>query len=217
MKFLKLFIVLLVAFSISCEKADECPKEFTVFGKTLPYSDLYKKGDTIILSTEFSNMIYSKDLKKEFDFTKVELNFGFRIFRVDSPNTGYYSSATDYCNIIRLDTLPFEVIHFSSGNSMLFGSIIIKKGINSNSISIILTEAGTFMLSYGVFTNESIEDFQNNCKGNTYDLSTRLNNNKDNNINLLKESPNEHFNTWMIVEPNRFYYQKSGFAYRVVE
>ncbi len=217
MNIIKLFLLLILAVSISCKKQEDCPREFVVYGKVNPYKETYETKDTLSLSIQFTNMILSRDLNKEFDLTNVNLSVGFHIYRIDSPSTGYYSSAIDYCKYIDLDTLNLNINYFSDGTSMLNGTMRVLRGTNSISIKFVPTIAGLYMLTFGVFTIQNNDQYEGGCKRSFFDLSTILNKGQDNNIDLLKQSPNEHFNTWMIQKPERFYYQKSGFAYRVIE
>jgi len=63
---------------------------------------------------------------------------------------------------------------------------------------------------------ECTQAFDGKCKNTKYNINTWLNNGLDNNISLLKLSPDEHYNKWILQKPNERFYGNS-FAYRVIE
>ena len=216
MKLIILLLLLTIIITLSCNKQENCPSEFIVYGEVNPYDVKYRIGDTIRLSFAFSEMIYSKDKEKAFDMTGLKLEYGFLIYKIDSNETDIYFSVTDYCNILEQEKLDTQIDVFSNGTSMLSGTMYVSKQLNSFSLSFIPNKRGDYMLTFGAFANGS-NNVINDCETFDINLCTRLNKGLDNNINLLKESPNEHFNTWMIAKTERFYETKSGFAYRVIE
>jgi len=217
MKFLKLFIVLLVAFSISCEKAEECPRDFLMYGAVSPYQVKYTIGDTIELMIDVEKDVLEKELSKYYDLSSVKMQCLFMIYDLNNTNDILYK-VTDYVDGIKEDTLYNQYLHnFSSGSQIVFSSLLYNDGRFKNKIRFIPKDTGLFMLTYGAFLMEDKQYFQGKCnRVDTY-LSTRLNKDKDNNIELLNESPNQKFANSMRNPPENFYETKSGFAYRVVE
>jgi len=216
MKFLKLLIVLLVVFSISCEKADECPTDFIVYGSVTPYMETYKIGDTITLSAKFESMVYDQNTKQKYNLTGINLESELYIYKIDTINDGSIYGLLLYVDTIYSSIYNSYIQYFSDGGSMYFSDILFNNNYYQHSMKIILKKKGIYVLTYGPFVLESNYSFNGKCKGISFDLSPRLNKDLDNNINLLKESPDKHFNTWILQKPqNRFY--KGRFAYRVVE
>ncbi len=215
MKIIIYLSISLVLFNYSCEKSQDCPKDFIVYGKIEPYAETYKLGDTITLSATFDHMIYDRYTEKNYDFSSVKIDCLFLIHKLDTTS-GYYCKIYDYVDTVTNSKYNYNIEHYSDGASILYNNAILLNSSFTTTLQIILKTTGLFMISYGPYAIDCSQDFPEKCGNTNYYLSTRLNKGKDNNIYLLKESPDEHFNTWMIEDSERFYYQKSGFAYRVV-
>lgn len=216
---MKSIVIIFIAFILivinSCIKPDtrECPKEFVLYGEITPYKSAYSLSDTINIDLNLTTNVIEKNLSTFYNLKGMDLSIGFKIYRLDSPKTDVYHGVFEFCDFIKIDSSKFS-IYTIENNTSLYSSIKLEKD-STVSISYIPNKKGIYMLSCGVFTNMNKQDFVGACNNNGIDLSTILNKDKDNNFYLLYESPNEFYNTWITSVPSRFYYQKSGFAYKV--
>lgn len=214
------FFILSIFLVISACKKEitKCPKDFIINGIVEPYSLTYKIGDTIELIVDSEKMIWDKETEGYYDLSSVNLDCLFLIYDI-SVNNGSYaiSHVTNFVKVINDNIYKPKLQDFSDGSQIVFSDVIFINGRFKTRLQFIPIDTGNFMLTYGPYLIEDKQEFLYKCKNTSTDLSTRLNIDKDNNIDLLKESPNEYFNTWMVSDPERFYETKSGFAYRVIE
>ncbi len=212
-----IIFVTFILFFTSCIKEDDkpCPDDFVVYGEVLPYAETYKVGDTITLQAIYSNMIYELKTKKYYDMKDLNIEAIFTIYNIDTSYNVIHHGVNEFVNIIPNNIYNYYIQNFSSGSSSLFSNIIFKNNTFTHKLKIVLKKKGLFKIVYGPFTIENRQYFEGKCKG-YFNLNTRLNKGKDNNIDLLKESPNEHFNTWVFINPEERFY-RGGFAYRVVK
>jgi hypothetical protein len=219
MKYIAFYIIVftLIGFSSSCRKEKtKCPSEFVVYGEVLPYNETYKIGDTITLQTKYNYMIYEKNTEKYYDMRNLDIEAEFLIYRIDILFKPIYHNVLDYVTIVNNDSFKYNIETFNSGRSTLFSNIIFNDKTFFQEIKIVLNKKGLFMMVYGPFSLNNNQDFEGKCKNVSFNLFTRLNKNLDNNIDLLKDSPDEHFNTWILQKPEERFY-RGGFAFRVIE
>ncbi len=224
--------IFIVVFTIlntsSCKKSPDCPRDLIVYGTVTPYDSVYHVGETLELVVKNSKRyIYSQRGEKYYQLNETIFQAGLRVSRIDSSFADY-NHTLNFIEILDDNLFTYNKRYYidelgDSSSSIAFSSINQKDSIYA-SLKIVLKEKGLYFLSYGVFNMAPIHcgisfQFQNNkeCVPYDYDLTTRLNKGMDNNINLLLESPNPHFNTWMISSSDRFYTQRSGFAFRVID
>jgi len=217
MKYISIILILLIVFTISCVKEDNkpCPSKFVVNGEVIPYAKTYNVGDTINLQAIYNSMIYDRVTKEYYNLENLNIEVGFTVYKIDTLKNNSPHKINEYVNVILNSKYNYYIQNFDNGNSSLFSNIIHNADTFKNEIKLVLKKKGLFMLSYGPFANECNQDFEGKCID--YQLGTRLNIKRDNNINLLKESQDDFFNTWMFIDTNRFFWQKSGFAYRVID
>ena len=214
---IKLFLLIILAVSISCKKSEDCPTDFVVYGTVLPYAETYNVGDTLTLETKYSYMIYERNTQQYYDMKGLNIEAILYILKVDTLyNNDYKEGVLKYVEIVKNNNFNYYIQNFSSGGSELFSNILFNNDNFYNKIKIILRKKGLYMLTYGPSTPQNDFDFEGKCNSRDFDLYTRLNKGLDNNIDLLKLSPDEHFNNWTLYKPDERFY-RNRFAYRVIE
>lgn len=225
MKILKSIILSFLLFIMvaSCHKKEPCPDDFIVYGQVVPYSSRYKIGDTIHLLVKTDmHAIKARNINKYYSFDSLILHSGLTIYRIDTPATDFYSRLTDFVDTIDDPLFNYEIYtHEDSSSNLSFASIIDNDSIYA-SVKIVLKSEGLYILHFGVYHNWAVKCginylFYDPCDLKFFSLTTQLNPGQDNNFDLLKESPNDHFSKWMTADPKRNFYDKSGFAYRVIK
>ena len=69
-------------------------------------------------------------------------------------------------------------------------------------------------LSAGIGQNQS---FDGKCSGKDIEGISNLNNGADNNIELLLDSPDPNFNSWILEKPYQRFHKFGGYCFYVVE
>ena len=161
-------------------------------------------------------MIYEEETGNTYDFKNIDMESALRINRIDSHYINLDNNLMHFVEIIPNNIYDYYIQTFNDGGSMLFSKLILDKDTFRNEVKIILHKKGVFIINYGPFILEGTQAFEGYCNKTEYQLDTYLNKGQDNNIFLLKDSPNEHFNSWIFINPEERFYGRS-FAYRVIE
>ena len=80
-------------------------------------------------------------------------------------------------------------------------------------------KAGLFYFSQAtlLYPAEEDQEFSGKCRNKSSEADVEMNNGADNNIDLLKESPDEHFNTWILEKPEERFHGFGGYCFWVEE
>jgi hypothetical protein len=213
----KLLYILVIFYLLasSCIKDKICPNDFVVYGSVTPYSDSYKIGDTISLKSHFSKFVYERKTSQFYDLTDLNIESVLYLFKIDTIISPNYGNVLSYVELISSGRYQEYVQNFSDGGQEYFSNIIFSNDTFYHDIKFIPKVKGMYILTYGPACIENEMDFVGKCRG-SFDLTTRLNKDMDNNINLLKDSPDPHFNNWILQNPEERFYN-GRFAYRVTD
>jgi len=209
----------LIIIATSCHKKNEpCPTEFQVPGKSIPYAKSYHLGDTLTLQSFYHYMIYEKRTNKYYNMKELDIESGLNIRSLDTTDASYNQDLIKYVDFIPNKNYEYYIQKFSSGNVVLYSNIILDEDTFRNEIKIVFKKKGIFLLGYGPSSLMNRMDFEGKSwRCSDFNLFTIMNAGMDNNIDLLKESPDEHFNTWILQSPEDRFYRGASFAYRVID
>lgn len=217
MKEIIVLIILILSLN-SCIKNHEnvCPTEFELPGKTIPYQDTFFVGDTIKLTHHFYKFVYENNTKEEYNLENINFSSAFGIIKIDSGDDVQLSSKNNIDILNCNDTSYYWYTFSSSKNEVLFGDLQKSGDSLKFNLSFTLKKPGLFLIEFGSGLMDSNQDFEGKCANQRFDAYMRLNGSKDNNIELLKQSPIEYYNTWMYNQKDRFY-KRGSFVIRVLE
>ena len=217
-KYYLILIIIIISFS-SCIKKDVkiCPTDFIVYGTLSPYDSIYHLGDTLTLETKYHYMVYEERTNKKYDLKDVSnIESSLSISNLDTICENIDSRLTDFIDLIPNNNFNYRLNTFSGGQTILYSNITFSEDTFYNEIKIVFKQKGLFILIYGPSCVFNRSDFPGKCNNSDFSLYTRLNSNKDNNIQLLALSPDEHFNSWMLIQhPEKFY--RGGYCYKVID
>lgn len=217
MKYLLLILILLM-FNACIKEDASCPDDFIMNGNVEPYQENYKLGDTISLIIDSDINIWDKNTKEYYDLSTINIGCLFTTYNL-SINSGSNTISTVTNNVLVIDDSLYKptLKTFLDESQIVFSNLLLINGRFKTKLQFIPIDTGSFMLSFGPFLIQNTQSFIGKCKNSKTYLSTRLNEGKDNNIDLLKTAVNSQFALSMITPPEKFYETKQGFAYRVVE
>ncbi len=214
-----LFTIITLTSCIKEEKIN-CPTSFELPAQVIPYKNLYHIGDTIILISKFSKNIYEDNTKKTYNMENITWPAGFRTFRIDSNNNfdeALRTKINDYFSINDCSDSNFNLFSFSNGGDALSMTYNFKKDTFCLFLTISPKRKGLYIITFGGGLDKSEQEFEGKCKNVSFNAYGSLNKGKDNNINLLRESPMEHCNTWILQNPEDRFYKKCYFVLKVIE
>lgn len=192
-----LFIFILLISSCIKDKEMVCPTEFLLYNsKVIPYDSIYNLGDTLTLIDNFDYMVYEKTTGEYFNLKDYPFEAGLSITKVDTICSNLFSNLLDFINVIPNNKYTYSIQNFSDERSILFSTVNLDADTFRNEIKIILMSKGIYSLKYGCGSIDNRYDFVGKCRSKTYNILGYLNYGMSNNPYLLKQSPDEYFNTW---------------------
>ena len=199
-------IILFIITSCLKENPVKCPKEFNVSGKIKPYDSIYHLNDTIKLSIKFSKNVIEKNLNKAYNLQNISFDPSLRVIRIDSGNYLINQKTNEFINLIySSDSTCYWYKFTSDGNAILKSHFTFERDTFSLDLKITFAKKGLFIIEFGESFENSSVDFEGKCKNTNFEFHTILNPPKDNNLDLLKQSPIEYYNEWLINHPDKFY------------
>jgi hypothetical protein len=212
--------ILIVALLNSCIK-EECQIAggqyvFEIPASLSPAKDTYRVGDTISISSRFENMVYEFKTDKHYLLDQIKFYPGTEVVKIDSLKGE--SGIGKYFEIIIDNNINYSFKEFSAGVQLLTGEYNYLNGMYELEFKLIAKSAGLYYLEQGValaFFSE--QDFNGKCPNLGMDGYVKMNEGLDNNIMLLKDSPDPHYNTWILDKPVDRFHQFGGYCFYVVE
>ncbi len=191
--------------------------EFVLPVELTPALDTFHIGDTIKVVSQFSNNVYERVNGKEY------LLDSFRFYPVTSIikiDTAKGTDSFDDFEIIIPVEFDYERFNASTGSQALIGQYLYTKdtGYSLNYKIISLTK-GVYLLrqASSISSFEPLQDFPGRCNlGGSSGVCT-VNNNIDNNIHLLEDSPDPHFSEWVLEKPERRFYDLGSYVFVVTD
>lgn len=216
-------IIILIAitnvFFPCCRDSQKCPYAFYLPAELSPVQLEYHIGDTITVNSKFH--------KEVLGFNSEGGEVGF--FNMEGiawmPVTGIFRIDTDSGEDQSLISASFDFVENSNYNYMpqtissgtlLFGDYNYENDSFRLSYSFIPRDIGVYLHEFVSFSGTAdSQNFQGKCPGD-FAIFMEVNKGMDNNISLLSESPNPHFNTWTLFKPKTRFYEMGSFAFKVI-
>ena len=212
-------LVTLLIFS-SCRKPEACPEEFKLPSAWLyPYDSVYHIGDTINISSKFSKFVYEKNTESTYNMENIIWTAGLGAFRIDTGTVEDASNTNtkEYFEIVNCTDPNSYWFTYSGGATSLELTYKLENDSFNVAFSMIPKRKGILLIAFGGGVYESNQEFDGKCKNVTFSGGTPFNEGKDNNIYLLKKSPIEHYNTWILQKPEERFYEHRYFALRIID
>jgi len=214
--------LIIVVNLISCGKTEtkDCPQEFILpSAQFLPFDSIYNIGDTISIVSKFYKNLTEKTFGKTYSMDNIIFTGALGVFKIDTSTFSGYTNlnTSKYINIISCTDTNYSWYTYSTGETSIdFTYPLIKDSFNIT-INITPKRAGVFIIAFGGGQHNSNQYFKGKCDDIDFDAYFFLNEGTDNNISLLKQSPLEHYNTWILQNPHDRFYKKRYFAYKVIK
>lgn len=189
---------------------------FEIPASLSPVKDTYRVGDTISISSKFDNMVYEFKTDKHYLLDQIKFYPGTEVVKIDSLKVE--SGIGKYFEIIIDNNINYSFKEFSTGVQLLTGEYNYVNGMYELEFKLIAKYPGLFYLEQAValaFFPE--QNFNGKCSNLGIEGSVNLNNGADNNIEFLKNSPDPHYNTWILQKPDDRFYKFGGYCFYVVE
>jgi len=205
MKFLPFFFITFIF--ISCH--NECDDiigsiySFQIPATLSPAKEIYSVGDTITISSRFSDQVFDKATNKTYSL--IDFNF-YPIARAKRLDTIKPDNSAEFEFLVSPE-FNFNPFTFSDGVTELNGQYNYQGDEYYLEYRIILKETGLFLISLatGPSFQDSRQEFTDRCPRKQLGSETQLNDGSDNNVDLLLESVLEASDALHADPENRFH------------
>jgi hypothetical protein len=197
MKYL-IIIPIICLFLQACisEKCQIPNHQFEIPATLSPANDTFNIGDTITISSIFSNPVYDKNTNEYYTLENFKFYPETRIYKIDTVREANNLSEFDF---IINPKYNYYLFNYSSGNSSLIGHYTYANNTYSLEYQIIPKVRGLYALNHSsaIIALGENQEFEGKCGNVSSDVDVTLNEGADNNVDFLLESPDVIFqNIW---------------------
>ena len=192
--------------------------QFVIPATLSPARDTFRIGDTIHISSVFSDEVYERQTEA---FYKLE-NWRFfpttRMDKIDEVGSSFVQDGLadfQYIIPVQYDYYRFD---YGSGSIGLLGEYLYQDGQYSLEFKLIPQQPGLYYFTQ--FSAQGIDDdqdFPGRCPRKLSNTNVELNGGAENNIGFLSASPDPHYNDWMLQRPQQRFHDFGGYCFYVVE
>ncbi len=208
-------ILAIVSFA-GCFDPDDCPDRFHVPAEIIPYQRDYHIDDTITLFSRFDRYVHEFQTDRKYDMVNIDWFPNAFIQYLDT--IGYNNTKISrYFNLI-FDTNCNEFHVSFNDHSVVDCKYLFSNDTFSLIYKFIPKRTGNYFLSQkcAIGPNFNEQNFTGKCKHDGYDVIVDMNSGKDGNIDILKSSQDSLYNTWVLSDPKRNFFDRGGFCFRVI-
>ena len=192
--------------------------QFVIPATLSPAKDTFRVGDTIHISSVFSNEVYERQTEA---FYKLE-NWRFypttRLDKIDKVDSNFVQDGlADFEYIIPVQ-YDYDRFDYGSGSIGLLGEYQYQSGQYSLEFKLIPQQPGLYYFTQ--FAAQGIDDeqdFPGRCPRVTSDTNVELNGGEGNNIEFLQSSPDVYYNERILARPQDNFHDAGGYCFYVVE
>ena len=198
-----------------------CNKECRITGATYhfqisstlyPALDTFSIGDTITIFTEFNDQVYEAKTDKTYDLSNLTLYYYIRMYKISESPTVRAAIDSFQFDYAGLNTYHYD--YFTNSNyKVLRGDYSYYNNTYSIKYKFSPMDTGLFICSNAAELRG--QSFPDKCDNMESEFHVDLNNGNDNNISMLSQSPDEHFNTWVLEKPYDRFHLSGSYAFYV--
>lgn len=189
--------------------------EFEIPATLTPAKDTFQVGDTITFVSSFENQVFERKTKK---FYKLE-NFKFypELSMAEVSDSATNKGALVDFDVIVDSATNFSRLNYSNGQIDYIGEYNYLSNKYSLDFKLVPKASGLYVFSFFslVWTLDKNQKFDGKCSNINVDGVVKMNDRGDNNIEMLKNSPDSHYNTWIFGNPEQRFHQFGGYCFYV--
>lgn len=191
--------------------------EFEIPASLSPLKDTFNVGDTIFFVSGFSENVFERETGRTYMLKDFKFYPRLRLREV----SGVMANEGALLNFdVLVDTSTnFSQFNYSDGAIGYVGEYSYANSGYSLVYQLVPKEPGLYYFSYfsNVFNFGEGQDFEGKCSNLDIDAAVVLNDGADNNIHMLSDSPDPHYNNWILQKPEERFYKFGGYCFYVKE
>ena len=220
MRFANFLVLYLSLLSFACNK--ECQNipggyTFELPVAISPIKDTVKIGDTLQVESVFSELVFERKTGKAYELRNWDFYPITTMVQIDTiPGDRGALAAFDVIVDSTYDYQPFES---SSGFFAYTGSYKYTGGQYELKFQVVPLESGLYCFAQGswLFDFGADQFFEGKCGGIGAEAIVLQANQEQTNIEFLSESPDPHYNDWVLLRPQERFHDNGGYCFYVVE
>lgn len=217
------FISLFAGALSCCTKQADCPRYFQIPAQITPLQTEYRIGDTIRIVSRFYKKVTAFNSEEKeigtFDMTGIKWKPVTTLFRTDTVQQAGKSSLAQYFEYIKDPGYDYGAFYSSNNANGLNGAYRYSNDTFSLEIKLITKRTGVFLLrqeSAVLAGPGEQQDFPGRCGNNGFDVWVKMNDGANNNLDLLKASPDVAWQQLATEDPERNFYRWGGYCFKVL-
>jgi hypothetical protein len=178
--------------------------------KIHPMQDTFRMGDTLYVSSIFDHWVFDQHGGDEYNL--VDYSFYPSIGFTSKGDTNFkdFPQPEVEFHSITNDLSPME-------DNLVYTNFVYEEGTYSLRYKLVLQDTGLFMLSHGasLIGYKGAQDFPGRCGRERASANMVLEHADSANIHMLEDSPDSHYNDWILQKPQQRFHDGAGFAFYV--
>ena len=222
MKYLSLVLVAIIMLTSSCLRK-ECRDipggyEFEIPVTLAPAKDTFRVGDTIHVSSIFSNEVFELKTQQHYRLREWRFFPETRIDRIDLADSAVVQDGLSDFTYLPYDQFDYEKFNYSSGNIGLVGEYLYTGEEYRLEYRLIPRKQGLYYFAHlSIQSKGDDQDFPGRCSNLTSETHVVLNERMDNNSDFLSHSPQQHYSEWMLLDLESRFHNHGGYCFYVIE
>lgn len=220
MRFTIFFIACLSLLGSGCNK--ECQNipggyTFELPVAIRPINDTIKIGDTLQIESVFSELVFEQKTGKAFELRNWDFYPVTTMVQIDtSPGDRGALAAFD---VIVDSTYDYQHFESSGGFFAYTGRYKYSDGQYELKFQMVPLESGLYCFAQGSWLYDfgADQSFEGKCRGIGAEAIVLQANQEQTNIEFLSESPDPHYNDWVLQRPQQEFHNNGGYCFYVVE
>ena len=208
---------------MACQKFEDCPRYLVITASIKPALREYHIGDTIRIISKFDKHVdgVNSDLEDlgKFNTEGTSWRPATAIFRIDTLGQGAKTTVGSYFDFVENENYNYHLFYVSE-LSGIDGEYNYDNDSFDLQVMLIPKKEGTFFLHQGSgfgSSHNEIQNFEGHCNGVIADAWVSMNADSSNNIELFLESPDPHWNTWLLNKPVERFQHVGGYCFKVIK
>ena len=212
-----IFLVSLLSF-LGCRK--ECQFDgsyaFVIPAQVNINKDTIQIGDTLTWTSSFTKEVYEQNSDQTYNLKDFKFYPYSSIIKIGLPNQK--ESFEDF-EVLLDSNYDFNFFTYSDGAKVLVGQYNYSNDQYDLAYKLIPKAEGLYLFCHGseIYGLGEDQDFDGKCKKKSSDVYVSLNEGVDNNVNLLRDSPDPHYNDWILIDPQARFHNYGCYCFYVKE
>jgi len=192
--------------------------QFVIPATLSPERDTFRVGDTIHISSVFSDEVYERQTQEYYKLENWRFYPTTRLDKIDKVDSNFVQDGLANFKFIIPVQYDYDRFVDITGGIALLGEYLYQDNEYSLGFKLIPQQPGLYYFTQ--FAAQGIDDdqdFPGRCPRVTSETNVELNGGADNNVEFLQNSPDVYYNERILARPQDNFHDAGGYCFYVVE